>query len=516
MRQLNTMNYKVFLIVIINFCFITAFGQQKRQIKFVKARTIEFDKQIAADAQRALGDVVFEHDGSFLYCDSAWFYTNRNAIDAFGNVHIKVSDTLDIYSELLTYNGDNRTAELLNNVKLVDKQTVLTTNKLFYDRKTDVANYNQGGKIVDKENTLTSKKGYYYTKDKNFFFKEDVVLINPQYNIYSDTLLFNTATEIAYFFGPTNIISKENTIYCENGWYNTKTDIASFSLHSHLKNQNQYLEADSFYYDRVKHFGKSYKNVLIYDSIQNVTLTGNYGEYNGEGKLSFVTDSAVATMVKGSDSLFLHADILTVEFDSQQTTRNMFAYNHTRFYSKDLQGLCDSLVYNALDTMITMYNAPSIWAEQNQLTADTICIYFRNKQVDQMKLFSSSFIISLGDSVEFNQLKGKNMHGFFKNNKLFKINVFGNAESIYYANEDKGDKIGVNKAIATNMSIFLSESKVRSIIFYDKPEATLYKNKELSPKELKLKNFNWQIEKRPLDKLDIFRVISETQPTKTP
>ncbi|MEI8202475.1 MAG: OstA-like protein [Bacteroidota bacterium] len=481
---------------------------QTRQIKFVKARTIEYDKDIAADAQRALGDVVFEHEGSYLYCDSAWFYTNRNAIDAFGSVHIKMSDTLNIYSEKLTYNGDNKTAELIDNVKLVDKQTVLTTNKLLYDRKTEIANYNEGGKIVDKENTLTSLKGYYFTRDKNFFFKDKVILNNPQYNIYSDTLLFNTETEIAYFFGPTDIISKENTIYCENGWYNTKSDLASFGRHSHMKNQNQYLEADSFYYDRVKDFGKAYRNVIIFDSTQNITFTGNYAEYNKYDKLSFITDSAAAIMVKNSDSLFLHADILTVEFDSLQTIRNMFAYNNSRFFSKDLQGCSDSLVYNASDTLITMYGLPILWADKNQLSADTILVLFRNKQVDQMKLFSSAFIISQGDSSQFDQLKGKFMHGFLNNNKLYKINVQGNAESLYFANEDNGNRIGINRAIAISMTIWLAENKIQSILFYDHPEATLFTPGELSQKEQRLKYFNWQMDKRPINKHDIYRIIT--------
>ncbi len=502
------MRYFSTILCFLFFFSLSASAQQSRQIKFVKARTIEYDKAIAADAQRALGEVVFEHEGSFLYCDSAWFYTNRNAIDAFGNVHIKMSDTLNIYSDKLTYNGADKTAQLIDNVKLIDKQTTLTTNKLLYDRKTEIAYYNEGGKIIDKENTLTSVKGYYFTREKNFFFKDKVALINPQYVIYSDTLLFNTETEVAYFFGPTDIVSKENTIYCENGWYNTKTDIASFGINSHLKNKNQYLEADSFYYDRVRDFGKAYQNVVIFDSTQNITLTGNYAEYNRYDKLSFITDSAAAIMAKNTDSLFLHADVLTVEFDSLQTTRNMFAYNHARFFSKDLQGSCDSLVYNATDTLITMYSAPVLWADKNQLSADTIVVLLRNKQLDQLKLFSSAFIISKSDSLQFNQLKGKFMHGFLSNNKLYKINVQGNAESIYYANEDNGAHLGINKAIAISMTIWLAENKIQSIVFFEKPEATLYIPTELSQKEQKLKNFNWQISKRPVDRFDIFRIIN--------
>lgn len=290
------------------FISLIGFSQQKTSISFQadNLRNHEFDKGIRV----LVGNVIFNHEGALLYCDSAYFYTVENKIEAFSNVRIKVSDTLNIYGKKLRYDGNTKIAEIFENVKLVDDQTTLTTNYLNYDRNTSIASYIDNGKIVNKDNVLTSKLGYYYTSKKQFFFKKDVLLVNPKYTMESDTLLYNTKSEIAFFLGPTDIISKENKIYCENGWYNTKSDKSQFSKNSWMQTENQYLKGDSMYYDRKNKFGKAYNNVVLIDTAKNVILQGNYIENDEVLKKSMITDSALAIFVDNNDTLYLHADTL--------------------------------------------------------------------------------------------------------------------------------------------------------------------------------------------------------------
>jgi len=452
-----------------------------------------------------IGNVVFNHEGTRLYCDSAYFFQLENKIEAFRNVRIRMSDTLNIYGDMLQYDGNTKVAEIYKSVKLIDNQTILTTDYLNYDRNSGIASYNTGGKIVDKENVLTSKIGHYFTNKKEFFFKKEVLLINPKYTIDSDTLMFNTITEIAYFYGPTNIISKENTIYCENGWYNTKTDKSQFSRNAWLQTKNQHLEGDSLYYDRKNGFGKAFNNVTLIDTVKNIIIKGNYIENSELLKKSMVTDSALAIFVDKGDSLYMHADTLRAKYDTADNIELIQAYHKVKFFRIDIQGMCDSLSFVMKDSLMNMYYDPVLWTDENQLTADTIHLLSGEEKMKEILMRSNAFIISQSDTNQFNQVKGKNMQGFFNKNQLYRVNVKGNSETIYYMKEESSkDLLGINKAVSSDLLIFIKDKQIESITFIKSPEGTLYPVKELAEPDRLLKNFHWRIHQRPKGKMDVF------------
>jgi lipopolysaccharide export system protein LptA len=519
---MNTQRTITFLKILILFAIFFAsnivYAQKKSEIILEGANSLEYDVNIGPNVQRLIGDVRFRQGNTTLSCDSAYLYNDKNCIDAYGNVHI-VSGGNNIYGDTLKYNGDSKIAELLVNVKMVDKQMTLTTNHLIYDLNTDVGNYNTGGKIVDKKNTLTSRKGYYFSKKKEFFFKDTVVLVNKEYTMRSDTLMYNTQTDVSYFYGPTTIVSKENNIYCENGWYDTKKDISQFNQNAVFENKEQTLKGDSLYYDRINGIGKAFKNVYIKDSAQKVVLTGEYALYFEKKGNTLITDHAMLTKIMDKDSLFLHADTLRAIFDSTKTNKTLFAYNKAKFFKTDMQGMSDSIVYIYKDSIINLYKSPVLWTGANQLTADTIKIFLGNNEIKQMNLYSSSFIISrddtsgytiakdkkaIVDSLKFNQVKGKNIIGYFVKNELKRINVYGNGETIYVLKESSGASIGINKAESTDMKILLDENKIQKITFISQPVAVLYPEKDLLVKERFLKDFKWYSDYRPENKSEIF------------
>jgi hypothetical protein len=63
-----------------------------------------------------------------------------------------------------------------------------------------------------------------------------------------------------------------------------------------------------------------------------------------------------------------------------------------------------------------------------------------------------------------------------------------------------------------DMLIFLEKNQVKSITYLQNPTAVLWPEKEISPYDLKLKNFKWLKDKRPLVKEDIYRWIEDTPP----
>jgi len=542
----------LFVFVFLAFSCSLGFAQQTKMIEIINANTLEFDENLGVDAKRLIGDVKFKHDNAIMFCDSAYYYSN-NKLDAFGNVHIVEGDSVHLYGDFLKYDGNTKNAEVIDNVRMNDKQMKLTTKRVFYDLNTGVAFYDQKGKIINDKNTLTSDFGYYYSKQKNFFFKKNVVLVNPDYTINSDTLKYNTISEISYFFGPTTIIGKEEKIFCKNGWYDSKKDISRFSKEAILQNKNQQIQGDSLYYDKGNSYGKATGNVTITDTTEKIILKGELSEMFQDLDYSYITKNALLIQYDKADTLFLTADTLKATYDSTyfaeknkfyvaqksktkpekksknkkeiitptykktesvkfsndslaEKHRMILAYHKVKFYRKDLQGKCDSLAYISGDSVMKMYYKPVLWSDENQLTAKFIKIKISDGKVYQLQMTENSFIISKEDSLRFNQIKGKNMIGLFMNNELYKIDVFGNGESVYFAkDDDDGSFIGVNKAVCTNISISIKEKKVDKITMKNSPDAVMYPIKELPPQELILKDFIWRGAERPLNSMDLIK-----------
>ena len=97
------------------------------------------------------------------------------------------------------------------------------------------------------------------------------------------------------------------------------------------------------------------------------------------------------------------------------------------------------------------------------------------------------------------------MTGYFKDNSLYKVDVKGNSETVYYVRDEDGSLIGINKGVSTDLLIFVDNKKISTITYITKPNATLLPEKGSNPKELKLTHFKWLAEEKPLNKMDIFR-----------
>ncbi len=494
------------LAFLITFFILTnVVAQQKSRVNIEHADAFRYNAKFGKDIQRLIGNVVIRQDSTLFYCDSAYINELKNSFEAFSNVHIKINDTVDVYSSRMLYDGNTKIAELFDNVKLVDKNTVLTTDHLIYNRKSKTARYDVGGRIVNKNNILVSKKGLYYTATRTFHFREDVVLTNPDQETFSDTLIYNTNNETAYFLGPTVIRGKESMIYCEDGWYDTKNDLSKLVKQPSITNANQTITADSIYYNNNTFFGKAMGNVTITDTSHKIILTGKNGKLWDKKGMSYVTDSAVAITYDKNDSLFIHADSMWLNFDKDRKAKMMRAYYGVRYYRKNLQGKCDSLSYSISDSTIKMYNQPVIWSGRNQLTADSIAIALSGNRADSLMMYNTAFIVSKDSTDTFNQIRGKNMIAYFANNELSKINVNGNAQTIYYVREEDGYLIGIDIAESSSMIIRLKDSEIQAISYQSSVDEDMFPEGELTEEETTLKDFTWQKEKRPNNKMDIFR-----------
>lgn len=319
------------------------------------------------ERQIVKGDVQFRQGGMFMFCDSAYYWPERNSMDAFGHVLMKQGDTLFVYADKLFYDGMTRHAVLINGpsqneVVMKNRSVTLTTDSLDYDVIQDLGWYNVGGKLVDGVNTLTSQYGQYSPSTKIADFRGDVVLVNNKdgYRLYTEELKYNTATAIADINTETLIEGKTDTIITTQGWYNTKTDNATLTARSTILHRDSAgnvvtLEGDSLIYDKLNHLSQAYmfrnpnrhpRPMVLTDTARKMQLVGGYGRYNDLLQEALATDYPLLIEYSRPDTLFLRADTILTFQRTEKVWPDSLAHNWSRETRERLQA------YGSLGEMV--------------------------------------------------------------------------------------------------------------------------------------------------------------------
>ena len=512
----NTNGRRILLLSILclfGFCLVAQVRPKRNAAQPAKSKVYLLHSDVLKknkdnpNAQILVGDVVFRHDSIYMYCDSACFYEKTNSLEAFDNVKMVQGDTLFLYGDHLFYDGDTQVAQVRNNVRMENRTITLTTDSLNYDRIANLGYFFDGGTLMDEQNVLTSDWGEYSPATKMSVFNYEVKLVNPQFTLTSDTLRYNTDTKIASIVGPSDIDSDENHIYSELGFYYTQQGQAELLDRSVLMNNGKRLTGDSLFYDRNRGIGEAFRNVELVDTINKNMLTGDYCFYNQLTGYAFATDRAVATDFSQGDSLFIHADTLqlyTFHIDTDSVYREARAYHKVRFYRSDVQGVCDSLVFSSKDSCLTLYRDPILWNGKQQLLGEEIMVYMNDSTIDWAHIQNQALSVERLDSVNYNQVSGKEMKAYFEGGEMKQVDVIGTVRLVYYPMEKDSTLLGLNSSETSQLSMFLENRKLKKMTMSPKSSGTLYPMTQIPSEKMKLDNFAWFDYVRPQSKEDIF------------
>ena len=515
------MKAKLLLIVSVFFLlsqFVVAQEPDTVQRKKTRIHIEHYDvatySKSMGDMQRLIGHVKMRHDSAYFFCDSAYFFQKTNSFKAFQNVHIIVNDSVEVFSDLLDYDGNTRFAEFFDNVKLMDDSTTLLTEYLTYDRNLHLACYPDSATTYRGDKTLISCIGYYRDNIKEFSFFENVEVLSPKYQMYTDTLYYNTDIEKMWFEGPTTILDKENTLVGRHGYYLVDEDVAFLDKRPLMYNETQRMQSDSIYYNRDVGLAKAFDHVDMIDTSYKIVMRGNYFEMWEDSGFSFATDSAYAISYEGSDSLYIHGDTLFVHIDKEkEEVEKLIARRNVRFFKSDMQGKCDTLTYLMADSTIRMRVAPILWAEDSQLSGIDIDIKLKDQKVEWVLQKGNAFIISQDTIEGFNQIKGADITSRFRDGNIHRVNVDGTkAETIYWIRDNDGSLIGIDVSDSETMAIEIENQSVSIIKSFKDIHETMYPEEDLKESDRYLSGFKWHDEARPTDKDDIFRRIEAEMP----
>lgn len=451
------------------------------------------------------GNVKVDHDGIVLTCNKAYIFEGENYLKAFGNVQLVQGDTLFLNSKYAEYSGNLKQAFATGDAVMTSPDATLQTDTIHFDRNIQQAYYNTKGTIVNKENTLVSKSGRYFAAEKKFQFLTEVTITNPKYVIKSNHLDYYSNSGHTYLLGPSTITSKANYIYTERGFYDTKKNLAHFLRKSYIKYDDRLIEGDSLYYNRNTEFASATRNVKITDSINKGIVKGHYAEIFKLKDSMFVTKRAVAINLVENDSVYIHGKKLMVT--GKEGERILRAFNNVRFYKTDMSGKCDSIHSNSKTALTKLIGNPIIWNGESQITGDIMHLIGDNntKKLDSLKVLNNTFIISkdtLGTG--YNQVKGINLFGKFKEGKLHDVDVIKNTEVVYFMRNDDNELIGINKNVSSKINLILENNLIETITFFNKVDGDIYPETDLPENARKLRGFVWRGDERIKSKDDIF------------
>ncbi len=488
--------------------------------------------------QMMAGNVRLRQGSTVFSADSAVYNKFSKVLEAFGNIHINDNDSIHTYSQYLHYKVDTRIATLKRKVRLTDRTTQLFTEELEYDLNQKIGIYRNNGRVVNKSSVLTSREATYYADLKDVYFRQNVKLKDPEYNLTTDSLLYNTNNQIATFITKTIIEDSTRRIETSDGYYDLQAKNAFFGKRPIIKDGAVTIIANEVETDDRTGISILKGNAVFRDTAQGVSIIANYIESNRNEESFFATQRPLMILKQEQDSIYVTGDTLysgrfsklqkqldTVQIDSSvvidtdsivQEKDSLFAtnnsdsadryfqvYRNVRIFSDSLQAVCDSLFYNGVDSVFQLYTNPVVWASGSQVTGDTIQLFTKNKKADRLLVYENGMLINKAGENMFNQIRGNTLNGQFVDGNIEQMRAKGNAESVYYAKDDQEKLIGINRASGDIIDMRFANKELQKVVFISDVKGTMYPVRKMPETEKRLRDFNWQEEKRPKSKFEL-------------
>ena len=483
------------------------------------------------------GTVKIKQGNTIFRADSVIYNEKTLQIEAFGNIHILDSDTINIYSKYLLYEGNKKLAHFKDNVRLSDGNSTLYTDNMDYDLNSKVGTYMNGGRIESRQTTLSSTQGFYYADIKDIYFIGDVKMSDPEMTLATDSLLYNTGSRVSTFIAPTTIKSGNSVIRTREGFYDVKNRKAKFGGRTKIQDSSSVISANDFAFNDATGLGEAKGDVRFVDSVQNILLYCNRMFLNKKQKSFLATEKPVMVIVQKSDSVFITADTLfsgkisdlkkgknayisqfdaskniatdtlvSISAEKTDSLRFITGFKHVRIYNDSLQAIGDSLYYSDVDSVFELYYNPIAWSNNSQISGDTIFIETQEKQPSKIRIFENAYMVQEEEAKNkfYNQIKGRTINGYFRKGNLDFVVAKGSAESIYFIKTEDSAYVGMNRSEADKIEIFFDSISVQKIKFSNGVKGVTYPIRQIPEDKKKFRNFKWLEAKRPKSKWEIF------------
>ena len=473
-------------------------------------------------------------------------YNTKDSVAIFMNGgSMRDKDGQIIESRNGTYDSKSKRFVFENDVNMFTDSIFVKTKDLRYESELNLATFGAGTNAWKEDNMLSSEAGWYDRGRELFFFRDNVHVMTTDQEGWCDSLYFYRNTSDVEMLGRAQVTDTTRNVFALAGKITYQDTLSKVTLTRKpaviTQTEEKDGSVDTVYLgaEKLVYFSQRYCDIDSLAVVEaqarlsslNIDPVGEFRKKAAEEAAKAAAEdakndpnylaqqNAKAAKAKASgkksepraDEPRSELDTIAVadtteavvEVEQPDTTKIGFleALRNVRIYKKNMQVVCDSLVYSDLDSLARLFKEPLIWQEKTrQYTADSISVVISNGVMDKANLMSNAFIAIMEDSTHFNQIKSTEMMAYFDNKGgLKRFDALGGSSALFYIEENEA-LATVNKTDSKMMSAIFKDGELQRIYYYEAPKNDGYPVVQLSEEEKKLKGFNWQPEKRPADR----------------
>lgn len=450
---------------------------------------------------------LLTNDTTFLESNRGTYFVNLDEAQ-FRDSVVVIDTSFVLRSDSLDFSTETGIITFIAPTLIAQDSAKIYCERGFYDTQENYAEFVQNAQYEKGDQKATAKIIVYDGSVNEVILKGDAKFVENDKVASADIIRYEEKTEVINLEGNAKYSDEEKNLEGKKIRYDSKNEVFETEGRSSIVDGSQILDADSVYY--IGDIGIAKGNVIWTDTADQITIESNRIDYNKS--TDFVKASGgrpLLISVVEEDTLYMRADtLIALTENPDDTTRVLYGYHHVSIYKSNLQAVCDSLEYRMSDSLFSFYQDPIVWSDTSQFYADTIHMQMADNEIDKIYLKNEAYIINSPDEIYFNQIKGKNMTAYFRDEEIDKMRVVGNAESVYYILNEEQEYTGVNKCVCSSMLINFGNNEILDIMFYREPTSTLYPMLKADHDALKLPGFSWDMRYRPMSKDDLDKIVA--------
>jgi lipopolysaccharide export system protein LptA len=426
--------------------------------------------------------------------------------------NVRVTDPeFTMRSDTLTYQTKAKIVTFVAPTRISHRKGKIYTEGGFYDIENEFAEFNKNPQFEKEGQKGKADRMRYSGMPKIITLEGNASVTEEAKGLKStaDIIRINSETEATSLKGNAYLQDSTRNIKGEEIYFNSKSKDYQLFGRGRVSDPPYIIDADTLLFNNELGNGLATGSVIFQDTSEKFTIYTHRLDFNKITTYLYASggfagyDRPLLQSILEKDSLFLAADtILNYIPDTTSHSRRLLAYKNVRIYKSDLQAICDSLVFNAADSLFQLLQLdsteqPTLWTDTTQFSADTLFIQLKNNSVSKIIQSQNARVINTTDEILFNQIQGNTIQTDIKNGKPLVMHIQGNTNLVYYVKNEQNDYVGVNESKATSAKIGFENNKINLIKLYQEiaGKYTPLDNSKQEP--VKLAGFNWIFNKRP-------------------
>jgi len=517
------------------------------------------------------GGAMIDKDGNIIESNYGYYDSKIEKFKFLKNVEM-MSDSLVLKSDSLAYYANENRAEFLGQTSIWQNDSYLRAGNGWYEREKELYNFEKSVYLLDPKTEVWAERIFYNAPEGNAELFQNVQILDTVQSliIFSDFARYSREPAFAKLYNNPSIAfysiedNKPDTLFMAADtmlYQSVPRYLADSATVAQSKKRYDQSKIDPIAAMRSKPTPPAGKTENITENKQlpppqqqkrqntssrqssrsatnttSDTLTITKGDLKNipdSLRINIARDKIIAdTLLKIKDSLKLSSDSLKILPDSLSVItdslalknikdtlpavdstliRFILANKNVRFHRSNLQGKCDSLIFNSIDSIVRLFKEPVMWNDKNQFTSDSIQLVIDNKKLRKVEFLSNAFAMAKEDSLHYNQLKGTDIILHFKEGELSRVDAFGGINLLVFIAEDS-ILTTMNHKECKTLTARVVDQNLEKAHYIDNAKSVLYPIIDLEPSRKRLKGFNLRDSERPADRFAVCnRIIRKSE-----